>query len=118
LYDLVIKGGKIVNGAGNPWFKADVAIKNGKIAEIGLLGDVEAEKAIDADGLVVSPGFVDLHNHSDFEIMLNPRPESIVRHGVALIVVPNCGSGVAPLNEEMKEELRKRGESFSLCFIA
>jgi len=105
----VIKGGKIVNGAGNPWFRADVAVKDGKISEIGLLGDVEAEKVIDADDLVVSPGFVDLHNHSDFEIMLNPRAESIIRQGVTLIVVPNCGSGVAPLNEEMKEELRKRG---------
>jgi len=109
LYDLVIKNGKIVNGAGNPWFKADIAVKDGRIVEIESLGNVEAAKVIDADGLVVSPGFVDLHNHSDFEVMLHPRAESIVRQGVTLIVVPNCGGGSAPLNEEMKEEMRKRG---------
>lgn len=109
MFDLVISNGKIVNGAGNPWFKADVAVSDGRIVKIGKLEDVEAERTIDADGLVVAPGFVDMHNHSDFSLLVNGRAESMIRQGLSTIVYPNCGSGAYPLNDEIKEEIMRGG---------
>ncbi len=96
MFDILVKNGRVVNGSGTPWFKADVAVQNGKIMKIGLLGDAEARRTIDASGLVVSPGFVDMHNHSDLNIMINPQAESMIRQGVTTLVFPNCGVGAAP----------------------
>jgi len=112
MYDVVIANGKVINGTGNPWFKADVAVKDGRIAKIGKLGDIKAKNMIDAKGLVVSPGFLDLHSHSDISIMINPKAESFIRQGVTLQVFPNCGSGVAPLNDTIKDEMRKSRPEF------
>ncbi|MFQ6053288.1 MAG: amidohydrolase family protein [Candidatus Bathyarchaeia archaeon] len=112
MFDILIRKGKVVSGAGNPWFRSDVAVKDGKIAEVGPLGAAEAERTIDAEGLVVCPGFVDMHNHSDSSIMINPKAESYIRQGVTTLVFPNCGSGVAPLNEALKEEFRQRNPAF------
>lgn len=107
MFDLVIRGGRVLTGAGNPWFTADVAVKNGRIAKVGrVLG--EAEEMIDAAGLTVAPAFIDPHDHSDLTILVERRAENKVKMGVSTIVFPNCGSGAAPLNEEMKEELRRR----------
>jgi len=107
MFDILVKGGKVVSGAGNPWFDADVAIKEGRIVKVGPLGGAEAGTVIDAWGLVVSPGFVDMHNHSDTSIMVNPKAESFIRQGVTTLVFPNCGSGAAPLNDALKEEYRR-----------
>ena len=63
-YDLIIRGGKVVDGSGNPWYHADIAIKNDRIAEIGQLSNHEAKRVIDAHGLVVAPGFIDPHTHA------------------------------------------------------
>lgn len=112
MYDLLIKNGRVINGAGNPWFKADVAVDDGRIAKLGILGDAEARRTIDAEGLVVAPGFGDMHNHSDLSIMINPKAESYIRQGVTLLVFPNCGGGCAPLNDMMKEEMRQRSPDF------
>jgi N-acyl-D-amino-acid deacylase len=112
MYDILIKNGKIITGAGNPWFEADIAVKEGKIVEIGSLKGEESKEVIDATGLVVSPGFVDIHNHSDYNIMINPKSESFIRQGVTTLVFPNCGSGAAPLNEELKEEIRRNVPEF------
>ena len=112
MFDLVIKKGRVINGAGNPWFKADVAVKNGRIAKIGELGDVESERTIDADSLVLAPGFVDMHTHSDLSIMINPQAENYIRQGVTMLVFPNCGGGYAHLNEVMKEEMRRENPKF------
>jgi N-acyl-D-amino-acid deacylase len=106
LFDILIRNGKVVNGTGNPWFKADVAIQDGKIVKIGLLAKAEAKRTIDATDLVVSPGFVDLHNHSDATIMINPQAESMIRQGITMLVFPNCGGGMAPLNDTIRVELR------------
>ena len=107
MFDLVLKDGMVVTGAGNPWFKADVAIRDGKIVEVGrVYGD--AREVLRVEGLVVAPGFIDMHDHSDLAILVERRAENKVRMGVSTIVFPNCGSGVAPLNDEMREELRRR----------
>ncbi|RLI14837.1 D-aminoacylase, partial [Candidatus Bathyarchaeota archaeon] len=107
MFDLILRGGMVVTGAGNPWFKADVAIRDGRIVEVGrVYGD--AREVLRVDGLVVAPGFIDMHDHSDLAILVERRAENKVRMGVSTIVFPNCGSGVAPLNDEMREELRRR----------
>ncbi len=106
MFDLIIKNGKVNTGAGNPWFKADVAIKGEKIAQVGKIED-SAREMINADGLIVCPGFIDLHDHSDFTILVNRDADSKVHMGVSTTVYASCGSGAAPLNDEMREEIRK-----------
>ena len=76
MFDIIIQNGKVVDGSGNPWFKADVGIQDGKIAEIGRLKGSKADRVIDAKGLVVSPGWMDVHSHSDLEVLVNSRAES------------------------------------------
>lgn len=97
MFDIIIKNGKIIDGTGNPWFYADIAVKDGKIAAIGKLEGAETREAIDAKGLVVSPGFIDIHSHSDLEPMVNFRCESKVRQGVTTELVGNCGDSAAPV---------------------
>jgi N-acyl-D-amino-acid deacylase len=94
---ILIKGGQIVDGSGNPWFKSDIAIKNGRITKIGKLDYVESEKIIDAKGLVVAPGFIDAHSHSDITLLVNPMAESFVRQGITTVINGNCGNSPAPL---------------------
>jgi N-acyl-D-aspartate/D-glutamate deacylase len=86
-YDLVIAGGSIVDGDGGAAFVADVAVRDGRIARIGALGDAPARRRIDAAGLTVSPGFIDIHNHSDFTILAEPKSESMIRQGVTTMVL-------------------------------
>jgi len=93
--DIVLKNGTVIDGCGNPWFKADMALKNGRIVHIGKI-DSNAEKIIDAQGLIVAPGIIDLHNHSDTEILLNQKAESAVRQGITTMIVGNCGGSAAP----------------------
>ncbi|MFB0557891.1 MAG: aminoacylase, partial [Candidatus Bathyarchaeia archaeon] len=102
MFDLLVKGGRVVTGAGNPWFRADVAVKDGRIAEVGMVSG-EAKEVLDASDRVVCPGFIDLHDHSDWSILVNRRAENKVHMGVSTIVFPSCGNGAAPLNDEMRE---------------
>jgi len=101
-YDLVIKNGTVVDGTGAPRYQADVAVANGKIAEIGKISD-GAKKTIDASGLVVSPGFVDPHTHYDAQICWDPLITSSSWHGVTSLVMGNCGVGLAPCKPEVRE---------------
>jgi len=107
MLDLVVKNGRVVDGTGNPWFRGDVSITDGRIVEIGNLGAKESERIIDAKRCVVAPGFIDMHSHSDFSPLINPRMESKVRQGVTTEVVGNCGVSAAPLNDFLKEEIMK-----------
>ena len=99
MLDLLVKNGKVFTGAGNPWFFSDIGVKNGVIAEIGRINK-KAEKIIDAKGLAVAPGVIDLHDHSDYTILVDREATSKVYMGVSTTVFPSCGSGAAPLNEE------------------
>lgn len=104
MFDLVIKGGKIYTGAGNPWFKGDIAVKDGRIADIGKLSK-EARDVIDASDRAVCPGFIDLHDHSDFSLLVERKAINKVKQGVSTLVYPSCGSGAAPLNDTMKDNI-------------
>jgi N-acyl-D-amino-acid deacylase len=89
-YDLVITNARVVDGAGNPWFRADVAVKGGRIARVGRVAASEGKKAIDARGQVLAPGFIDVHTHVENVYDL-PDAENFVRMGVTTLVTGNCG---------------------------
>jgi len=105
MFDLIVRNGRIVDGAGNPWFLADVGVEDGRISKIGDLKSEEAERVIDAQGSTVSPGFIDMHSHSDFAPLINPYMESKVRQGVTTEVIGNCGSSAAPINDFLRKEI-------------
>lgn len=100
MYDILIRNGTIVDGTGKKKYSADVAIKDGKIVKIGKMKWTRGKKEIDAVGKVVSPGFIDMHNHSDsyWRIFLEPKLLSLVYQGVTTIVGGNCGASIAPLS--------------------
>lgn len=107
-YDLIIKGGRIIDGTGNPWFRADLGVKEGRIAKIGNLERAGAKKVIDATGLVVAPGFIDMHNHSDQNL---DRPdlrlnEPFITQGVTTLVLGVDGRG--PWDIESRVAVWKR----------
>ena len=97
-YDLIIRGGKVVDGSGNPWYRADIAIKNDRIAEIGQLSNHEAKRVIDAHGLVVAPGFIDPHTHALRGIFEVPNAESALLQGVTTLTEGNDGSSPYPID--------------------
>ena len=101
-YDLVIKNGTVVDGTGAKRYQADVAIADGKVAEIGKVTD-GAKRTIDADGLVVAPGFVDPHTHYDAQICWDGAVTPSSWHGVTSVVMGNCGVGIAPCKPETRE---------------
>jgi len=105
-FEMLIKNGIVINGSGNPWIKADIGISRGKIAQVGKLQKAKAEKAIDARGLVISPGFIDIHTHSDLSLLVNRRAESKIRQGVTTEVIGNCGLSAAPARNETKRFLK------------
>ncbi|MGD2142655.1 MAG: D-aminoacylase [Candidatus Bathyarchaeota archaeon] len=107
-YDVMIKGGKIVDGSGNPWFKGDVAVRGDKIAKIGDLASHEAEMEIDATGLLICPGFIDVHTHTDDSFIINPKADSKIRQGVTTEILGNCGNSLAPITELGKSFEDKR----------
>ena len=96
-FDIVVMNGRIIDGTGNPWIKADVAIKDEKIAKIGRYENELAGDVIDANGLVVTPGFIDIHTHSEIHLIINPNAEGPVRQGITTIVGGNCGWSAAPV---------------------
>jgi N-acyl-D-amino-acid deacylase len=112
-FDLLIKGGRIVDGTGNPWFYGDVAIRNGRIAAIGNLISVRAARVIAANGKIVAPGFIDVHAHIEGDIEARPLAESYLRMGVTSVITGNCGSSESPLGEWFVK-LEKQGISINV----
>ena len=100
-YDLLIKSGTVVDGSGMPRFQADVGIIQGKIAAIGRIRD-SAKEVIDAEGHVVSPGFIDGHTHMDAQVFWDPLGTCSCWHGITSVVMGNCGFSLAPCSEENK----------------
>lgn len=110
MYDIIIRNGKIIDGTGKPMFSADVAIRENEIAEIGDLNNELADIEIDARGKYVTPGFIDVNNHSDtyWRIFLTPSLESLLLQGITTIIGGNCGSSLAPLaNHDMIQSIQK-----------
>src|SRR5262249_35480018 len=101
-HDLVIKNGTVIDGTGAARYQADVAIAGGKVAEIGKIKEA-ARRTIDADGLVVAPGFVDPHTHYDAQICWDGAVTPSSWHGVTSVVMGNCGVGIAPCKPAARE---------------
>ena len=97
-YDIVIRNGHVIDGTGSPWYSGDIAIQNGRIAAIGQLASTAAKRAIDAQGLVVAPGFIDMLGQSELTILVNPHLPSKVFQGITTEITGEGGS-VAPLNQ-------------------
>ncbi len=102
-YDVVIRGGMVVDGNRLPRYRADVGIKDGLIAKIGNLKAHQGKKEVDAGGHFVVPGFVDLHTHYDAQLFWDPYCTISSWHGVTSVVIGNCGFGFAPVKPEMRE---------------
>lgn len=106
--DILIENGNVIDGTGKPSFKADISINGEHIENVGIFRDVKASLTIDAKGLVVSPGFIDVHNHLDF-IFPSPRHPEILKswayQGVTTIISGNCGISPAPINHERIDNL-------------
>lgn len=107
-FDIFLKNGRVLDGAGNPWFKADIAIKDGRISKIGRLGSGRASRTIDVGGRIICPGFIDMHNHSDTSMLVDPKMESKVMQGVTTEVNGNCGGSPAPVNEKTRARVARR----------
>ena len=103
-HELVIRGGTVVDGTGAPSRTADVAVDGGRITEIGQV-DGRGAKEVDADGLVVSPGWVDIHTHYDGQVTWDPEVSPSSWHGVTTVVMGNCGVGFAPVRKDGHEFL-------------
>ena len=104
-YDLLITGGMVVDGTGAAPFRADVAVKNGRIAAVEPEITAEAGETIDASGCIVTPGFIDLHTHYDGQATWDDRLEPSIRHGVTTAVIGNCGVGFAPVRKQDTDRL-------------
>src|ERR1044072_1888585 len=102
-FDRVIRGGMIVDGSRLPRLRGDIGIKDGRIAEIGQIGAAEADETIDAGGLIVAPGFVDLHTHYDAQLFWDPYCTLSSWHGITSVVIGNCGFGFAPVRPAERE---------------
>src|SRR6202022_1326543 len=105
-WDILIRGGTVIDGSGRPGGIGDVAVRNGRIAARGRSLPAASAKVIDAEGLAVAPGFIDIKTHSDFTLPINPKAESKVRQGVTTEIIGHCGLSVAPVLPGKVELLR------------
>src|SRR5215831_9682969 len=97
-YDLIIRNGHIIDGTGSPWYSGDIGIRDGRIASIGFLGAAQAKRTVDAHGMVVAPGFIDMLGQFELTILVNPHLPSKIFQGITTEITGEGGS-VAPLND-------------------
>ncbi|MCI0663989.1 MAG: D-aminoacylase [Acidobacteria bacterium] len=115
-FDLLISHGRIIDGSGNPWFAGDIGIRDGRVAEIGRIESSRATKTIEAKGLVVAPGFIDVHTHIESGILRQPVAENFLRMGVTSVVTGNCGGSELNLDEWFAG-LEKNGISLNIASL-
>jgi N-acyl-D-amino-acid deacylase len=111
-FDWIIKNGLVFDGLGGPPAQTDIAIEGDLIQKIGRVKASQAREVIDAQGLAVSPGFIDVHDHSDISLLVNPRAESLVHQGITLVVSGQCGSSPFPIAEATLEEEKESIRTF------
>ena len=114
IYDIIIRNGRVIDGSGNPWFRADIGIIGNKIAAIGQLDTAQTKRTIDAAGMVVSPGFIDVHTHSESGLVRVPTADNFIMDGVTSIITGNCGSSEDNLTAFFNK-LRKMGVSVNVA---
>ena len=106
MIDLIIKNGKIIDGTGKPAYISDIAVDNCKIIQIGDSSNLSSKKTYDATGKIVTPGFIDIHTHSDFPLYVDGTAQSGIRQGLTTAVIGNCGLGPAPApNKELTKQI-------------
>jgi N-acyl-D-amino-acid deacylase len=110
-YDLIIAGGRVVDGTGAPWFRADVGLRGDRIAAVGDLSRSQASRRIDARGLVVAPGFIDMMGQSEYNVLVDGRAASKITQGITTEITGE-GASIAPLNERMLAESREVYERY------
>jgi N-acyl-D-aspartate/D-glutamate deacylase len=102
-FDVIVKDGIVVDGTGTQRYRADVGIRGGRIAKLGRLKSSEGARVLDASGMIVAPGFIDLHTHYDAQLFWDPYLSLSGWHGVTSVVIGNCGFGFAPMRPELRE---------------
>jgi N-acyl-D-amino-acid deacylase len=112
-YDLVIRNGHIIDGTGSPWYSGDIAIQAGRIATIGQLAQAQAKRSIDAHGLVVAPGFIDMLGQSEYTILVNPHLPSKIFQGITTEITGE-GNSIAPLNARITQADRATYDHFQI----
>lgn len=112
-YDLVIRNGRVIDGTGNPWVYADVAVQNGRIVRVGTIAATDAKRTIDATGLIVAPGFIDVHAHLEGSLEEQPGAPNFVYDGVTSLITGNCGGSSANLRTYF-DTLRMTGVSVNV----
>ena len=112
-FDLVIRGGRIIDGTGSPWYSGDVGVRGGKIAAIGRLDGAAAKRTIEARGMVVAPGFIDMLGQSEMTILVNPHLPSKIFQGITTEITGEGGSA-APLNDAVIEADRRTWEHYGI----
>ena len=101
-YDIILKNGKIIDGAGNPWFYGDVGVSGNKITSIGDLSKDKADKTIDATGLIIAPGFIDVHTHIEGDEKKTPTADNFIYDGVTTVITGNCGTSNIDISKYFK----------------
>ena len=110
-YDLLFRGGRVVDGTGAPWFAADVAVRAWRIVAIGRLDDASARRVVDATGLVIAPGFIDLLGQSEYHVLVDGRAASKITQGITTEVTGE-GASIAPRNDRQLAEGREYFERY------
>src|SRR6266516_3002553 len=98
VFDVIIQNGHILDGTGSPWYAADIGIRNGRIAAIGSLSQAAAKQRVDAHGMIVAPGFIDMLGQSEITVLVNPHVPSKIFQGITTEITGEGGSA-APLND-------------------